>query len=258
MPLKNELPDGALPRHHGEQPLGDVVPPHAPTKTITNVTDDLFGTTWDVSGEGLTNWPSTPEHGTIQDHGNTVINSNKASGSIHTPDVNEVHSINLFGGPFNETTVAAEASFENVMKINDEDPLGPKPEVVYEIEVPVVSSDFDSQWQSSILKPEKQFETNPMACFNPIDVEGRELVEKKMKLMLTSSQPSPAKRARKKLPKLIIPPPNVEVSTPTDTEAKDSFNTPAVQNVLDKNAEQSGFDLLEVQTQLPSFSLTCL
>jgi hypothetical protein len=165
--------------------------------------------------------------------------------SLNTPDV--AHGNNVFGEQFSTKNQEAvnfdkpndASQIVNVSEFSQQD-------ILFEFEVPVISNDFDSQWENELGLKEVTFETDPMRCFNPLDVEGKQMIEEKMQ-RLVAIQPAPTapKRPRKLLPKLIMP-------TAPSTEIKerpgnnDVLDTPAVQSMIDNNVQQTGFNLLEV------------
>ena len=98
----------------------------------------------------------------------------------------------------------------------------------------------------TLPNPESEaFATNPMACFNPLDVEGK-FAEHLMVQQEVVSAPPPAKRNKKDL-KLIMP--EVQAATtPAQPEASSLIDTPAIESVLGKQAEEADFDLLAFVT----------
>ena len=115
--------------------------------------------------------------------------------------------------------------------------------VILELDLPVTNaaSDFGALWETQVANIKPAANPNPMACFNPLHVEGKE-------------QPIVKKR-RAILPKLYIPPPPVKPEPAVDVAPSNPpvMDTPAVEKVLGDEVSQTGFDLLEwvTNTELP-------
>ncbi len=152
---------------------------------------------------------------------------------------------------------------------NESDPK----EVIMELDLPVTSGNFASLWESQVEKADQenaqelrptvkeQIEAqaiannfssapNPMACFNPLHVEGK---------MEASAEEKPKKKTRKAL-RLYIPPPEATTEEEEEPEPKPStsaplIDTPSVERALGAAAtgDEGSFDLLEwvTNTELP-------
>ena len=125
-------------------------------------------------------------------------------------------------------------------------------EILYELDLPVVSDAFKKEWENKfgIEHHHQNQEEDSLICFNPLQVEGKTQVA--LPISTNPSQPKIKKR-RPILPKLFIPSGQPDILPPPVKREKTTpnmsgFSSPAVASVLQKNVEQSGFDLLEFVT----------
>ncbi len=155
-----------------------------------------------------------------------------------------------------ETTAAAEvttAQCPSTLRNDNE-------EVLFELDVPV-SDDLASLWncQETIQMPDtvRKAEPDPMACFNPLHVEGKTVIEKKAAEIMVCNGGNSSRRLKSKreqLPRLIIPESSQTTTTIRHSKpAQTLLDTPSVDKALAHNAGLAGFDLLEwvTNTELP-------